>query len=60
MTAQQLESAINTLCLSGNFWSLYQLIKDSLPGARAILASDQTADQKRRELLRLLKGTADD
>jgi hypothetical protein len=56
MSTEELERAINTLCLSSQFDTLYRIIK-SISGSKAILISDKPAEQKRRELLRLLKKT---
>lgn len=56
MTQQQTEQAINSLCLIGHFGTLYRVIK-FLPGSKAILISDRPAEEKRCELLLLLKKT---
>lgn len=53
----ELETATNSLCRSGHFGSLYRVLKN-LPGAYAVLVSDCTAEQKRRQLLLLLKQQA--
>lgn len=54
MKQQQIEQAINSLCLIGHFGTLYRVIK-FIPGSKAILISDRPAEEKRRELLLLLK-----
>ncbi len=54
MTSTEKIQAINSLCLSGEFSTLNRLLGD-IPGAFAILISDATAEQKRQELLKLLK-----
>lgn len=54
MTTQQKIEAINTLCLSSEYSTLYKLLNE-LPGSLAILTSDKTAERKRQELLELLQ-----
>ncbi|MCP3890320.1 MAG: hypothetical protein GY702_15840 [Desulfobulbaceae bacterium] len=54
MQTEQMKSTITSLCLSGHFATLYRILKD-LPGSMSILSSDQTAEQKRRQLLKLVK-----
>jgi hypothetical protein len=54
MTAREIESAINKLCLSGQLDSLYRILKP-FDGAYQILISDKTGEQKKQELLGLLK-----
>ena len=54
MTQEQKISAINSLCLTNQFGLLAQLMT-SMPGSLAILLSDRPAEQKRRDLLKLLK-----
>ncbi len=51
---EQMESAINALCLSGHFATLSRIPRH-MPDAMIVLTSDQTAEQKRRQLLQLLK-----
>ncbi len=54
MNSEQLTSTINTLCPTGGFATLYRVLKD-IPGSFSILTSDRTAEQKRQELLKLIK-----
>lgn len=54
MSQKEIEMAINSLCLIGHYSTLFRIVKN-VPGAFQVLSSDQTAEQKRRELLHLLK-----
>ena len=53
-TTGELEMAINALCVSCQFGTLHRVLK-GIPGSFSILVSDRTAEQKRQELLKLLK-----
>ncbi len=55
MTHQETTQVINALCWAGKFETLYRSIKYEVPGCKAILMSDRTAEQKRRALLKVLK-----
>jgi hypothetical protein len=57
MTNQEKAAAINSLCLSSQFSTLHRILNE-LPGSLSILSSDRTAEQKRQELLKLLKAEA--
>ena len=58
MTTQQKISAINSLCLTNQFGLLAQLMT-SIPGSLSILLSDRPAEEKRRDLLELLRRGAE-
>ena len=51
---KEIEALVSTLCLSGQYGTLYRVLKP-IDGAYRILASEKPAEQKRRELLELLK-----
>ena len=55
MKTSELEALVNTLCLSAEYGRLYRILKP-FDGAYQILSSDQPAEQKRRQLLNLIRG----
>lgn len=54
MTREEQVAAINALCIAGHYNTLYRVL-NGIPGSKAILISDQPAELKNRELLKLLK-----
>ena len=58
MSQKEIEAAVNALCLSSQYGTLYRVLK-GIPGSLRIISSDQTAEMKRQELLGLLKRNID-
>ena len=58
MSQKEIEAAVNALCLSSQYGTLYRVLK-GIPGSLRIISSDQAAEMKRQELLGLLKRNID-